>query len=306
MNRVILSLSFLLLFSMFLTAQQDSIYLWPDGVPFAKENDLEETWTFRGIARVQDVTHPMLNVFLPPKEKATGAAVVICPGGGYRILAIDHEGYQFARWFNERGIAAFVLKYRLPNDEAMEHKEIVPLMDAQQALRIVRHNAEEWNVDPRKVGIMGFSAGGHLASTAGTHFMDAVGGIEDTISVRPDFMVLGYPVVSFDPAVGHMGSRRALIGEYPTAEMVDRFSNEKRVTDQTPPTFLVHSTDDRAVPVENSIQFYLALRRHGIPAEMHIYEKGGHGYGMGKDHGDVASWTDRLHAWLARRNLVKE
>lgn len=295
----------LLLFSLVsLIAQQDSLYLWPDGARFAKENDLQETFTFRGVVRVEDVTNPMLTVFLPSKEKATGASVIICPGGGYRILAIDHEGYEFARWFNERGIAAFVLKYRLPNDEAMDHKEIVPLMDTQQAFRIVRKNAKKWKVDPNKVGILGFSAGGHLASTAGTHFMDIVGGIKDTTNVRPDFMILGYPVITFDPAYYHGGSRRALIGEHPTMEMVDRFSNEKRVTDLTPPTFLVHATDDGSVPVENSIHFYLALRKHGIPAEMHIYEQGGHGFGMGHDKGDVGTWTDRLEAWLVRMELA--
>jgi len=302
-----ISLVSLFLFSLFtLTAQQDSLYLWPDGVPLARDSGIRESYTFRGIARVQDVVNPMLMPFFPPKEKATGASVIICPGGGYRILAIDHEGFEFARWFNERGIAAFVLKYRLPNDEAMDQKEIAPLMDAQQAFRMVRENAKKWNLDPRKVGVMGFSAGGHLASTAGTHFMDIVGGINDTTSVRPDFMILGYPVVTFDPAHYHGGSRRALLGDHPTMEMVDRFSNEKRVTDQTPPTFLVHSTDDGAVPVENSIHFYLALRKHGIPAEMHIYEKGGHGYGMGKEKDDVDSWTDRLHAWLARMGMVGE
>lgn len=304
MARLSLIIGLLLMVCITLPAQRDSLYLWPDGVPFAKKSDLKETFTFRGLTRVENVTNPMLKVFLPPAEKATGAAVIICPGGGYRILAIEHEGDDFARWFNERGVAAFVLKYRLPNDAAMDHKEIAPLMDAQQAFRIVRKNAQKWRIDPQKVGVMGFSAGGHLASTAGTHFMDMAGGVEDTMSVRPDFMILGYPVISFDPAYGHMGSRSNLIGEYPTMEMVDRFSNEKRVTDQTPTTFLVHSADDRSVPVENSIHFFLALRKHGIPAEMHIYEQGGHGYGMGKDKGDVASWTDRLHAWLARMGMA--
>lgn len=287
-------------------AQQDSIYLWPNGVPLSKPNELKETFTFRDVVRVQDVTQPTLTPFLPDREKATGASVIICPGGGYRILAIKHEGYEFARWFSERGIAAFVLKYRLPNDQAMNDKEIVPLMDVQQAFRMIRKNAKKWGLDPQKVGIMGFSAGGHLASTAGTHFMDIVGGIQDTTNVRPDFMILGYPVITFDPSYGHMGSRQALIGENPTMEMVDRFSNEKRVTERTPPTFLVHSSDDRAVPVQNSIHFYLALHKFNIPAEMHIYEQGGHGYGMGLHKGDVASWTGRLHAWLNRMRLATE
>ncbi len=304
MKQVLLPIVLSFFFMFNLQAQQDSLYLWPDGVPFAKKHNLQETFTFRNITRVQDVTNPMLISFLPPAEKATGGAVIICPGGGYRILAIDHEGYAFARWFNERGIAAFVLKYRLPNDEAMTQKEIAPLMDVQQAFRMVRKKAKKWNIDLEKVGVMGFSAGGHLASTAATHFMDIVGDIKDKTNVRPDFAILAYPVVTFNPTFYHGGSQRALLGEDADQAMIDRFSNELRVTAETPPTFLVHSADDGAVPVENSIHFYLAMRKHGVPGEMHIYEKGGHGYGMAKDKGDLASWMDRLEAWLARMALV--
>lgn len=284
-------------------SQQDSFYLWPQEVPLMKEHQLEESSTYREVLRVKDVTNPMLTAYLPPEDKATGASVVICPGGGYRILAIEHEGYDFARWFSERGIAAFVLKYRLPNDAVMEQKEIVPLMDAQQALRIVRKRAGEWGLNARKVGIMGFSAGGHLAATAGTHFGEVVGGIADTTSVRPDFMILAYPVVSMLETLTHKGSRRALLGEDPSLKKVYHFSNERQVTGQTPPTFIVHTTDDRAVPAENSVALYWALREHGVPAEMHIYEDGGHGFGMAEGKGDLASWPERLQAWLRRRGL---
>ncbi len=253
--------------------------------------------------RVKDVTEPKLYTFLPPAGLRNGSSVVICPGGGYRILAIDHEGYAVARWFNKRGIAAFVLKYRLPNDEAMVEKAIVPLLDAQQAIRLVRQNAHEWGLDPSKIGIMGFSAGGHLASTVGTHFKEPVGSIADTTSVRPDFMILGYPVVSMLETITHGGSRKALLGSDPPLDLVRRFSNELQVTAATPPTFIVHSTDDRAVPVENSIRLYQSLVDHGVPAEMHLYESGGHGYGMAESDETLSSWMDRLSDWLKGRDI---
>jgi acetyl esterase/lipase len=286
-----------------LPAQTDSIPLWPESPPFSKPNDLvEKTWT-TNVMRVENVTEPKLYPFLPPADQRNGSSVVICPGGGYRILAIDHEGYAIARWFNERGIAAFVLKYRLPNDEAMDEKAIIPLLDAQQAIRMVRKNAGEWGLDPQKVGIMGFSAGGHLASTVGTHFHEPVGPIEDTTSVRPDFMILGYPVVSMLETTTHGGSRKALLGSDPPLGLVRRFSNELQVTSQTPPTFIVHSTDDKAVPVENSLQFYQALVDHSVPAEMHLYESGGHGYGMAESDEALSSWMDRLSDWLKGHGL---
>lgn len=286
-----------------LPAQTDSIPLWPESPPFSKPNDLvEKTWT-TNVMRVENVTEPKLYPFLPPADQRNGSSVVICPGGGYRILAIDHEGYAIARWFNERGIAAFVLKYRLPNDEAMDEKAIIPLLDAQQAIRLVRQNANEWGLDSQKIGIMGFSAGGHLASTVGTHFHEPVGSIEDTTSVRPDFMILGYPVVSMLETTTHGGSRKALLGSDPPLGLVRRFSNELQVTSQTPPTFIVHSTDDKAVPVENSLQFYQALVDHSVPAEMHLYESGGHGYGMAESYEALSSWMDRLSDWLKGRGL---
>lgn len=256
------------------------------------------------ITRLHDVTVPSLTVYMPPEDKASGAAVIICPGGGYRILAIDHEGYDLAEWFNEQGITAFVLKYRLPNDVAMEQKEIVPILDLQQAIRTVRQKAPEWGVNPDQIGVMGFSAGGHLASTGATHYSDNIGAIDDATSLRPDFSVLIYPVITFLPDYYHQGSKEALIGPNASQEMVERFSNHLRVTEDTPPTFLIHATDDSSVPVENSINYYLALREHGVPAEMHIYESGGHGFGMAAGQAHLFTWLDELRLWLASRGLV--
>ena len=281
---------------------QDSLFIWSDTVPNAKENSLEETFMWTNVPRIKDVTNPTLNIYLPPKEKASGAAVVICPGGGYAILAVKHEGYDLAEWFNSIGVAAFVLKYRLPNDESMVDKKIGPLQDAQQAIRIVRENADKWNIDTDKIGIMGFSAGGHLASTAGTHFEKPVSPTNST-SVRPDFNILIYPVISFKESFTHMGSRNNLIGKNAPYNNVLEYSNELHITENTPPTFLVHSSDDTAVPVENSIRFYQELIKNNVSAEMHIFETGGHGYGMGRDNLTKA-WPERLKSWLNYHKLI--
>ncbi|WP_020530587.1 alpha/beta hydrolase [Flexithrix dorotheae] len=283
----------------------DSLFLWPDGAPGSIDFELNEIHQVNGILRVRQVSQPTIQLFLPEKEKATGAAVVICPGGGYGILAIDHEGFQIAKWLNSFGVAGIVLKYRLPDDRIMEDKTIGPLMDAQQAIRMVRQNADKWNIDPEKVGIMGFSAGGHLAATAGTHFNDIVGGITDKTSVRPDFNILIYPVVSFKEGVGHMGSRRNLIGQTNDFNLVSKYSNELHITEATPPTFLVHSRDDKAVPVQNSIRFYEALLKYDTPSEMHLYNKGGHGYGLGREGTTTLSWPDRCAAWLKEIGMAE-
>ena len=226
-----------------------------------------------------DADKPSLTVFLPPPEKATGTAVMVCPGGGYGGLAMNHEGRQVAAWLNTHGVAAFVLKYRI----APRYHHPAPLQDAQRALRTVRARAREWGLDPKRVGIWGFSAGGHLASTAGTHFDDGKADAEDAIeraSCRPDFMILVYPVITLSPPYAHMGSRTNLIGKDPDPKLVDELSNEKQVTDKTPPTFLIHTSADKAVPAENSVFFYLALRKAQVPAEMHVYEQGPHGFGL--------------------------
>ncbi|HEV2355175.1 MAG TPA: alpha/beta hydrolase [Puia sp.] len=244
------------------------------------------------------VSRPTLRVYLPPAGKGNGTAVVICPGGGYLHLAYTHEGTDVARMLNGWGIAAFVLKYRLPNDETMVDKSIGPLQDAQRAIQLVRERASEWGIKPEQVGIMGFSAGGHLASTEGTHFRQPVIGNAAGTSLRPDFMILLYPVISFVDSIAHRGSRDNLLGLNPDQEMVKRFSNEYQVTSQTPPTFLVHAEDDKTVPVANTLHFFEALEKNGVPAEMHIYPAGGHGFGL---HNPTTTdqWTDRLKNWLA-------
>ena len=257
-----------------------------------------------GILRISKVSEPTLLAFLPPKEKANGTAVIICPGGGYGILAASHEGTDVAKVFNEWGVTAFVLKYRLPDDSIMQNKEIGPLQDAQRAIQLVRTDAKKWGIAANKIGIMGFSAGGHLASTAGTHFNHAVIENKKNISLRPDFMVLLYPVISFSDSLAHMGSRINLIGKDASAEKINYYSNELQVTKETPATFLVHAKDDGGVKVQNSIAFYEALQKNGVPAEIHLYEKGGHGFGMNnKTSSD--KWMDWLKTWMQKNGWVK-
>ena len=257
-----------------------------------------------GILRISKVSEPTLLVFLPPKEKANGTAVIICPGGGYGILAASHEGTDVAKVFNEWGVTAFVLKYRLPDDSIMLQKEIGPLQDAQRAIQLVRTEAKKWGIAANKIGIMGFSAGGHLASTAGTHFNHAVIDNKKNISLRPDFMVLLYPVISFTDSLAHMGSRTNLIGKDAPPEKINYYSNELQVTKETPPTFLVHAKDDGGVKVQNSIAFYDALQKNGVPAEIHLFEKGGHGFGM-NNKTTTDKWMDWLKTWMQKNGWVK-
>jgi len=219
-------------------------------------------------------------------------------------LAIKHEGAEVAVWLNSLGITAFVLKYRLPDDAIMKDKTIGPLQDVQEAIRCVRRRANEWAIDPAKIGLMGFSAGGHLASSGATHFKDKVYELIDTISARPDFSILIYPVISMDPAITHQGSKNNLLGKNPADDLVMRFSNERQVNGQTPPTFLVHSIDDNAVPVQNSIDYTMALKKFNIPCELHIYEKGGHGYGLGRTNGTESTWPQACGKWLKARGYI--
>lgn len=289
-----------------LYAQQDSVLLYPQGVPGAIHRNIPETVTVNpqdGVTVTGNIQNPVLYVHLP--EKPNGTAVLICPGGGYFVLAMDHEGHNIARWFNERGITAFVLKNRLPDDALMTHKEDRPLQDAQQALRIIRKHSVQWKIDPHKLGIMGFSAGGHLASTAGTHFSKQYGEITDTsVSVRPDFMILAYPMISYQPGIYPKGMQNRLLGNNPTKEMVDAFSNELHVTPRTPPTFLVLSADDFLSPA-NSIVFFNALQKNKVPVELHVYERGGHGYAFSKkQRGHVEDWDKELEGWLRDRKLL--
>jgi acetyl esterase/lipase len=278
---------------------QTTIPLYPGAIPNAKASTVKETslTLANGGVRISNVVAPTLTVFRPAPDQANGTAVIICPGGGYARLSIDHEGYDVARRLADWGITAFVLKYRLPNAESQLDKSTAPLLDAQQALRLVRQRAKEYALNPARVGIMGFSAGGHLASTAGTHFTKPVGDDKSGTSVRPDFQVLIYPVISFSDSLMHAGSRTNLLGAAPTAEQLRLYSNELQVSARTPPTFLVHAQDDKTVKVQNSLRFYEACLHHRVPVEMHLYPQGGHGFGL---HNKTTrdEWTDRLRNWL--------
>jgi acetyl esterase/lipase len=271
--------------------------LYADPIPNAKAAPERESSTFSdNVLRVARVSVPTLTVYRP--EKPNGAAVIICPGGGYHILAFDKEGTLVAEEFAKRGYTAAVLKYRLPNDTLQVDRSMAPLQDAQQAIRQLRSKASGWQLNRRKIGIMGFSAGGHLASTATTHFtFNADAGNKDTTSVRPDFAILIYPVISFDSTITHKGSRNKLVGTSADQSVIDYFSNEKQVTTKTPPTFLVHAGDDAGVPVQNSLRFYEACLANKVPAEMHLYPKGGHGFGM-FNRTTTDMWMDRMFNWL--------
>lgn len=291
-----------LTFSFFLLRSQDfSLKVWPDGAPDHNGmNEPEET--IDGL-RVQNVSEGELYVYLPGKDNNTGAAVVICPGGGYLIEAMGHEGFEMAEWLKMKGIAGIVLKYRLPYG----HHEI-PSGDARQALRIVRSNASEWGINPAKIGIAGSSAGGHLAATVGTRFDNgsiAGGARYQNVSSRPDFMLLLYPVITFKEEFGHMGSRKNLIGEGNDWKLVEKYSNELNVTPETPPTFMVLADDDKGVVPRNSVEFYLALKENQIPAEMHIFARGGHGFGMKKMNLPVDQWPDLFHSWLKAIKVIE-
>lgn len=285
---------------------QTTINLYDGAVPNSKPYTTKEWWQpqSNGDTIVHFTSQPTLTLFLPDKKIANGAAVVICPGGGYWVTSIVKEGFAIAREFNKWGIAAFVVKYRMPEDSVMMDKKIGPLQDAQRAIQLVRLRAKEWNVDANKVGIMGFSAGGHLASTAATHFNQSYIENSNNVNLRPDFSIFVYPVISFSDSIAHIGSRDRLIGKNPPKQLRDAFSNELQVTAQTPPTFLVHSTDDGAVPVQNSILFYEALLKYKIDAEMHIYKAGGHGYGM-YNSTTKDLWMESCKNWMQGMGLFK-
>jgi len=260
-------------------AQEAEIKLYPDGgIPNSKPAPATYVEKIVNNSGSMIIT-PTITPYLPEKGKATGTAVIICPGGGYVHLSMLNEGSSIAKRFASIGITAFVLKYRLPSDAIMVDKTIGPLQDAQRAIQIVRERAAEWGINPAKVGIIGFSAGGHLASTAGTHFNKVVIDNKNNTSVRPDFMMLLYPVITFGD-LAHKGSEYALIGRDAPQALVDLYSNEKQVTPDTPPTFIVQAEDDRTVPVQNSLMFYEALLANHVKAEMHIYQAGGHGFGL--------------------------
>ncbi len=258
----------------------------------------ENSLTRDNVTRISKISRPTLTIYKP--QKPNGKAVIICPGGGYSILAFDKEGTRVAEEMNRWGITAFVLKNRLPDDSINIDKSLAPLQDAQQAIRMIRQQAKNFSINPQQIGIMGFSAGGHLASTAATHFnFKADAGNTDTTSVRPDFAILIYPVISFDSSITHKGSRNNLVGTQPSKEKELFFSNDTQVTPSTPPSFLVHASDDGAVPVENSIRYYQSCVKNKVPVEMHLYPKGGHGFGMNNKTTDD-NWLERLRNWLQK------
>jgi acetyl esterase/lipase len=291
--RVILSLLGItfLIFTSCLIAKADNpqqpIILWPNGAPGALGHEPTDI--------------PTLTPYLPAPEKATGAGVVICPGGGYEHLS-EREGKPVAEWLNSIGVAAFVLKYRI----GPRYHHPAPLEDAARAIRIVRARAKEWGLDPARIGVLGFSAGGHLASTIGTHFETGKAAASDPIervSSRPDVMVLIYPVITMRERT-HAGSKKNLLGENPSPELVALLSNDEQVTKETPPTFLVHTFTDATVPLENSLLFVEALRRAGVPFEFHLYERGRHGFALGDNDPALSSWTARCADWLRLRGFV--
>jgi acetyl esterase/lipase len=282
-NRLLRSLMLLplLIAPLVNAASETVIVLWPGGAPGAAGNE--------------PVDIPTLTPYFPPKDKMTGAAIIICPGGGYAHLA-DHEGRPVAEWLNTLGVTAFVLKYRL----GPRYHHPAPMQDAARAIRIVRARAAEWGLDPQRIGILGFSAGGHLASTAGTHFDSGKTEAQDVIervSSKPNLMILIYPVITMRDMT-HAGSKKNLLGDQPSPELVALLSNEEQVTKETPPTFLVHTMNDSAVPVENSLLFVSALRKAGVPFEFHLYERGPHGFGLGGKDPILATWPDRCADWL--------
>jgi acetyl esterase/lipase len=281
-------------------SQEKKISLWNGNVPGAiKAADyIETTNSNDGWTKTRLVTEPRLEYYPAKPADKPATAVVICPGGGYWGLAIGHEGKQTAEWLNSIGISAFVLIYRLPDDAIMKDKSIGPLQDVQEAIRYVRRNASAYHINPAKIGIMGYSAGGHLASTASTHYHEKVYISSDTTSARPDFSLLIYPVISMDATITHAGSRMFLLGNTPTDEQVRRFSNELQVNAQTPPAFMIHSLDDNVVPVQNSINYALAMKNNKIPCELHIYEHGGHGYGLGRSTDTESTWPEACRLWL--------
>ena len=286
-----------LLFSLSANAQE-IINLYPGAIPNSKESGIKEK---ENNGMFSGVTKPTLEIFMPEKNKSTGAAVVICPGGGYAVVVYQAEGVRTAKEFAKNGVAAFVLKYRLPNDSTMIDKTIGPLQDAQQAIKVVRENAAKWGVDINKVGIMGFSAGGHLASTEATHYKKAMIENNDSTNLRPDFQILVYPVISMQDSLTHLDSRKNLLGENPSKEVIDEFSNELQVDENTPPAYITQAADDKVVDVDNSIDYFEALRHHNVPVEMHIYPKGNHGFVLFRS---TEEWMMPLFKWMKNSKWI--
>lgn len=306
---LLLLITFISYFNVFNTVlgQNHELPLWKK-IPNSIENkDYEERFRLDKQGKpngILKVTNPTLKAYLVDNNNDKNTAVVICPGGAYRLLSHIKEGEKIAEWFNALGVSAFVLKYRLPSSSIMKDRTIGSLQDVQEAIRTLRRNAKKWNLNPDKIGVIGFSAGGHLASTVSTHFKDKVY-VSDTISARPDFSMLIYPVISMQEGITHGGSRSRLLGKNPSKELIEFYSNEMQVNENTPPTILIHATDDRAVSVENSINYYLALKTHKVPAELHIYQDGSHGFGLGRG-GNYShnQWPAACENWLRINKFI--
>ena len=285
-----------------IVGQNFTIPLWENGIPNFKTTVDSEIKDKLDGEYYRIVREPAISVYLPSKHNITGEAVLVIPGGGYHKLSYVWEGIDVAKWLNANGVVAIVLKHRLPTDlENNIVRDKSPMLDASRAMRIIRANAEKWNIDKNKIGVIGFSAGGHLASTLGTHYNQA--GVEkydeiDSGSSRPDFLALIYPVISMSAEFGHTGSKKNLLGKNPSEELIEYYSNEKHVTSDTPPTFLLHSSDDNVVSVKNSIKFYEALQENKVKAELHIYPYGGHGFSLANGKGYLSTWKNRFIDWL--------
>ncbi|WP_242203203.1 alpha/beta hydrolase [Aestuariivivens insulae] len=282
-------------------AQNCILPLWGDGVPNQRVSLEKEEAIRTDILRIGNVQNPTLACYLPSNSVNTHKAVIICPGGGYSILAYEKEGTSVAEWFQKRGIAAFVLKYRLPTSNSLIVPHKAPLQDAQKAIRLVRQNAAQWGISTTDIGVLGFSAGGHLASTLGVHYDEETylpSAPEDSLSARPDFMALLYPVINMNAAYAHKGSVNNLLGKDPKQGLLDYYSNELHIDSSTPPTFLAHAQDDKGVPIENSQVFYKQLKKAGVPAEIQIYETGGHGFGMSLEDQHLRTWISLLYDWI--------
>ena len=299
MKTIKLCIAILLLLS-FAVKAQEVINLYSGVIPNSKESNIKETWNEKA-GFYRNVINPTMQIYLPDEEKSNGTAVVICPGGGYSVVVFNAEGVRTAEEFAKNGVAAFVLKYRLPNDTTMIDKKIGPLQDAQQAIKIVRENAEKWGIDKNKIGIMGFSAGGHLASTEATHFDKAYIENDTGTSLRPDFQILVYPVISMQDSLTHAGSKYQLLGENPSQEITDLFSNELQVNNNTPPAYITQAGDDAVVDVDNSIEYYEALRHHNVPAEMHLFPKGNHGFVLFQP---TEEWMKPIFNWMKRSKFI--
>lgn len=283
-------------------SQDITLPLWEKGIPNYIDKNVKDSIDMNEIMMIRKVDKPSISVFLPSLKNRSKEAVIICPGGGYNILAYDWEGTDIAKWLNSNGITAIVLKYRLPHTKNNIEGRLSPFLDLQRAVRLVRFHADEWGIDTNKIGVMGFSAGGHLASTLGTHFnenfftSDSI----DKLNCKPNFLVLMYPVITFQEPLLHSGSRHFLIGDNIDTTLINYYTNHLHVTKKTPPTFLVHCADDKSVPVENSLIFYQKLRDNDVKAEMHIYPEGGHGFSLAIGNEYLGSWKDRCIDWIKK------